>query len=484
MNGTDTQAGVGHGRNGMKKPPSAWDEEYDVIVAGSGFAGFAAAAEAAARGGRVLVVDKRPVYGGNSIISGGGYCAWTDKLDLRRRLNRGEDSAQLHFEDTMKGGDYYNNPALVRILVDESPNALAWMMDEGGLELRPMLNRIGGHSAYRSHVSSDGKGKSFVQALKRIAGRNGAALRLESEVTWIWRRGWEGPVLGIQIKTGDRFLNMKARRAVVLASGGFSRDVAMRMSLDPSLGPEYTTTNHPGATGEMIRYARAVGADALHLAFIQLYPTAEPNRGVLDAWALYPSRAPSNGAVFVDREGRRFVSEMERRDVVSRAEIQLGGKPAYTIFNQPMVPMMTTPEQIERGIARKRLWRADTVEELAERMGLPPGTLAETIAKHNRFLAGGKDTDFNKPITGQMIPLAEGPFYGVAQWPSIHHTMGGLRIDTQARVIDIWGDPIPRLYAAGEVAGGIHGANRLGGNASADCVVFGRIAGRNAAGEK
>jgi len=480
-NGTES---IGAGRRGAQKPPSRWDEEYDVVIAGSGFAGFAAAAEAAARGSKVLIVDKRPVFGGNSIISGGGYCAWTDKLNLRQTLNRGEDSAQLHFEDTLKGGDYYNNPALVRILVDEAPEALAWMMDEGGLSLRPMLNRIGGHSAYRGHVSSDGTGKSLIEALKKVADRNGAALRLKSEVTWIWRRNGEGPVLGLQVRTDGRLLNLKVRRAVILASGGFSCDVNMRTSLNPGLGPEYNTTNQPGATGELIRYARAIGADTLHLAFIQLYPTAAPKHGTLDACALYPSRGPSNGAVFVDREGRRFVSELDRRDVVSRAEINLGQKPAYTIFNQPMVPLMTTPEQLEKGIARRRVWQADTLAELAVKMGLPPGTIEETIERHNRFLADGRDPDFNKPITRQMIPLTEGPFYGVAQWPAIHHTMGGLRIDTSARVIDIWGDPIPRLYAAGEVTGGIHGANRLGGNATADCVVFGRIAGRNAAKEK
>jgi len=468
----------------VKKLPNKWDDEYDIVIAGSGFAGLAAAAEAGSRRSKVLIVDKMPIFGGNSIINGGGYCAWTDKLNLRKTLNRGEDSAQLHFDDTLKGGDYFNNPALVRILVDGAPEALNWMIDEGDLKLRPMLNRIGGHSAYRGHISIDGTGRPFVEALKKVADRNGARIRLNSEITWIWRKDWNGPVLGIQMKTGSRFLNVKVRKAFILASGGFSRDVKLRTSLNPSLVAEYNTTNQPGATGELIRYAQAVGADTLHLAFIQLYPTAEPETGVLDAWALYPSRSPSNGAVFVNREGKRFVSELERRDVVSRAEIKLGQKPAYTIFNQRIVPMMTTPEEIEAGIAKGRVWKADTLAELAGKMGLPPKTVEETIEKHNRYIASGKDPDFNKPITKQMGPLAEGPFYGVSQWPAIHHTMGGLRIDTRARVIDIWGEPIPKFYAAGEVTGGIHGTNRLGGNATAECVVFGRIAGINAANEK
>ena len=117
-------------------------------------------------------------------------------------------------------------------------------------------------------------------------------------------------------------------------------------------------------------------------------------------------------------------------------------------------------------------------------MGLPPKNVEETVGKHNQYIAAGKDPDFNKPITKQMGTMVEGPFYGVAQWPAIHHTMGGLRINPKTQVIDIWGKPIPKLYAAGEASGGVHGANRLGGNATASCVVFGRIAGINASTEK
>jgi len=468
----------------VKKLPGKWDEEYDMVIIGTGFAGLAAAAEAGSRGNKVLVLDKMPILGGNSIINGGGYCAWTDKLNLRQALGRGDDSAELHFKDTLKGGDYFNDPALVRIMVEQAPEALNWMIDEGGLKLRPMLNRIGGHSAYRGHISSDGTGKPYVEAIKKVSDRNGAKIRLNTQVTWIWRKDWDGPVLGVQTQSGRKMLNLKVRKALILASGGFSRDVKMRMAFNPSLVAEYNTTNQPGATGELIRCAQAVGADTLHLAFIQLYPTAEPETGVLDAWALYPSRSPSNGAVFVNREGRRFVSELERRDVVSRAEIGLGPKPAYTIFSQKIVPMMTTNEELEAGIAKGRVWRADTLAELAKKMGLPPGTVEETIAKHNQYIATGKDPEFNKPITKQMGPLAEGPYYGVAQWPAIHHTMGGVRIDPKTRVIDLWGEPIPKFYAAGEVSGGVHGANRLGGNATASCTVFGRIAGINASAEK
>ena len=146
-------------------------------------------------------------------------------------------------------------------------------------------------------------------------------------------------------------------------------------------------------------------------------------------------------------------------------------------------PRKLTETEFRRGLAKGRIIERETIPALAEEIGCPAGALADTLTRHNAYLGDGKDPDFNKPITAVMVPLTEGPYYAIAQWPAIHHCMGGLRIDAQARVIDIWGKPIPGLFAAGEVTGGIHGSNRLGGNAIPDCIVFGRIAGINAAGD-
>jgi len=465
--------------------PKKWDEEADVVVVGSGFAGLAAAAEAASRGSKTVVLEKMPIYGGNSLINGGGYNAWTDKLKLRETLKRGDDSAELHFKDTLKGGDYYNDPALVKILVENAPVALDWMLEEGDLKLKNVLIRIGGHSAYRDHVSIDGTGRGYVEAIKKIADRNGARdMRLNNKITWIWRKDPQSPVLGVEVSSGKTKKNIRIRKGLVLASGGFGADVKMRQMFNPGISPQYNTTNQPGATGEVIRYAQAIGADALQLCFIQLYPTADPNGGTLDKYALYPSRMPSYGGVFVDLHGKRFVNELERRDVVSRAEMGTGGKRAFTVFTDKMIPNVTTPEEVAEGIKVGRVLKADTLAELAKLMEVPGNALEDTIAKHNQYIKEGKDPQFSKPITPQMQAIEAGPYYSVAQWPSVHHTMGGLRINPLAQVVDIWGDPIPRLYAAGEVTGGVHGTNRLGANATPDAVVFGRIAGANAAKEK
>jgi fumarate reductase flavoprotein subunit len=464
--------------------PRVWDEQVDVVVVGSGFAGLAAAAEAAALGARVVIVEKMRRYGGNSLISGGGYCSWDSRLHLRQKLSLGDDSWQQHYEDTLKGGDYYNDPELVEVMVKGAPDGINWLI-EAGAHLRDTLPRIGGHSAHRSHVESRSQGRGYTGPLKKLAMDRGVELRLNTPVTALWRRRMDGPVLGLEVASEGEKRNIRVRRALVLASGGFSRDTAMRTAFNPRLVKEYNCTNQRGATGEIISYARAVGADVLHMEFIQLYPCAEPRNGVLDAYALPPYSGTGYGLFYVNRQGRRFVNELERRDVVSDAQIQSGGKPTYAILNGGIFEKLAaTPDEVRRGVEKGRIMAAETIAGLAEKLGVPKEALQETTARHNQYIRDGKDPDFNKPMTKSMLPLLKGPFYAIAQWPAIHHTMGGLRIDSRARVIDIWGRPIPRLYAAGEVCGGVHGSNRLGGNAIPDCIVFGRIAGMNAGREK
>lgn len=465
----------------MHSTPDKWDEEIEVVVVGSGFAGLSAAAEAAGLGAQTVILEKLSRYGGNSIISGGGYCASDSNLHLRQHLGLGEDSFQLHLEDTLKGGDFCGLPELVEKMVYDAPEGLNWLIDAGA-EFQETLPRIGGHSAARTHLPK-GSGRGLTDPLKKLALARGAKLRTNTPVSGIWRTKREGPVLGVQITTDGTPWNIKVKKALVLASGGFSGDVNMRMAANPSLVPEYGCTNIRGATGEIIQYARAVWADVLRLDFIQLYPCANPKNSGIDSFALHAYSGTGYGLFYVNTLGKRFVNELDRRDVVSSAQINSGGKPSYSILNREIFHKLTaTGAAIRTSVERGRLFEAESIAGLAEKLGeMPAMALKETVDKHNDFIKSGADTDFKKPITPAMVPLDQGPYYAFAQWPAIHHCMGGLRIDTQAQVIDICGKPIPKLYAAGEVCGGIHGANRLGGNAIPDCIVFGRIAGINAA---
>ena len=476
-------ASPGTAEGAARKLPTKWDETYDIVVVGSGFAGLAAAAEAAKAGAKVLILEKMPVYGGNSIISSGSYVAWTDKYNLREKLGLGNDSPELHIEDTLKGGDYYGDPKLVEIMVKGAPDALNWMIDEGGLKIRQVLSGGGGHSAFRVHISEDSSGAAFCEALKKIGEKYKTTMRLGAKVTWIWRADQEGPVLGVEVEKGKKKQNIAVKKGLVIASGGFGRDIKMRQAYNPSVVPEYNSTNQPGATGEMIRYAQAIGADTIQLNFVQLYPFGEAETGLLDPYQAYATRV-GFGPIYVNKLGKRYVSELERRDVCARAQMKMGLKPTYVIMNYKQMVKVGGEKDLETGVAKGRFIKGDTIEELGRKLNIPVPDLVETVNNYNRNMKEGKDPEFNKRINKDMLPLDEGPFFALTAWPAVHFCCGGLRIDVSARVIDIWDKPIPRLFACGEVAGGVMGSNRLNGNAYPSCTVFGRVAGTSAAKEK
>jgi urocanate reductase len=456
--------------------PGCWDETADIIIIGSGFAGLAAAAEAKKLGAAVLILEKMPYFGGNSVIAGGGYASWDSSLKLREKLGLGGDSWELHMEDTLRGGGHLNDPALVEILVKGAPGGLDWLL-EAGVVFRETLNRIGGHSAYRSYQA----GCNIAEVMKKYALSLGAELRLNAAVTALCRDGADGPVTGVLVTENGAAKAISARLGVVVASGGFGSDVKMRAAYQPSAGEACNCTTHKGATGEMIARAQDIGADVVDMEHIQFFPCAEPKSGRIDKFALDCYSGPGYGLIYVNKQGKRFVSELAGRDVVSDAQIGGCEKPTYSILNGAVFGRLgRTEEGLRQAEEAGRVIRAGTLSGLADALGIPAEALNDTVTRHNAAVKNGSDPEFGEPITSQMAPLIAGPFYAVAQWPSVHYTMGGLRIDTETRVLDTKGRAIPRLYAAGEVCGGVHGKNRLGGNAIAECVVFGRIAGRNA----
>lgn len=463
-----------------------WDEILDIVIIGSGFAGLSAAAEAADRGMKVAVIEKMARFGGNSRISHGEYAAWDDVYHLREKLHLGEDSASRHEEDSLRAGGYYGNPDLVRLLVKQAPAALRWLLDKVGLKIRDNVTAAPGHTAHRIHAVIDGSGEMLATALLKMADKNGTILRLNEKVTSIWRSNFSEPVTGVEVQRGNIRMNLYARQAVILATGGFSRDLVLRQIYNPALGAEYNSTNHDGATGEVIRAARAIGADVTQLNFAQVYPCADPVTGRFDVPSVFALRGPAAGMIFVDPTGQRFVNELSDGDTCARAQVRRAGakKVTYALFNREMISRMGTNDEVDAGLKTGRFARGETLAELAQFLKMSPETLSRTVSEHNRFIREDRDPEFGKSGLSQMMPMTEGPFYALPQWPAVHGTLGGLRINSRAQVLDIRGNVIPRLYAAGEVVGGIHGADRLAGNGIAECIVFGRLAGTNAAEEK
>ena len=461
--------------------PDHWDEETDVAVIGSGYAGLAAAVEACNAGSEVVILEKMAYYGGNSIISGGGYCSSDSKLKLREKLGLGEDSWQLHMQDTIKGGANLSLPDLVEVLTKNAPGGLDMFVDLG-VQYADTLPLMGGHSAYRSYLTVNNKGKELSDPLKNSALSKGAELRLNTAVTRIWRFDADSPVLGVGIESGGVAKNLRVRRALVVASGGFARDLEMRQKYNPELTAAYNCSNHRGATGECIRFAQDIGADVIHMNYVQLFPTANPANGLLDKYALSAYSGTGFGIINVNKKGCRFTNELGGRDEVSGAQISSCEKPTYSVLNKTIFDALDVPQNaINEGIAAGRIVASETVAGLAGELGM--SLLPETIEAHNGYIRDLKDPEFGKQMSPHMLQITQGPYYAIPQWPTVHFCMGGLRFDAGARVLDMNGSPIPRLYAAGECCGGIHGANRLAGNAITECIVFGRIAGMGAGGE-
>ena len=488
---------AGKEKNYGSTPPKKWNETHEIIVVGGGFAGLAAAHSAKINGAKdVVLIEKMPVVGGNSQINGGVYAAYTSKkaAALQKELNLVPDTAEKHIADTLKGGDYMGDEALVKNMVYGSPFYLDMLFDNG-LQVRKTLTRPGGHYGYRTYTTINGQGSDIVQVQKKMVEKAGVPIMTNTKMVTIYReKPLSGRVVGIGVETKDGFKTMKATKAVILASGGFAGDVPMRSRYVPMLTKELPTTNHVGATGEGITQAQAIGAEIMHMSYIQLYPFANPNGGVLDAYAVIPFSGPSSGVVYVDYKGERYVNEGERRDVCSNAAKNSGGFPTFCIMNEEIVKKggFVTAAQLQGGMEADRIFKADSLEALAEeinkrtydgrKVSIPGANLAATIKKHNGYVKAGADPDFGKRVDkGVMMTIESGPYYAIPQWPSVHHTMGGLNITPNTEVRDIYGNVIPGLFAAGEITGGIHGTNRLGSNAVADCCANGYIAGQYAA---
>ena len=494
-------------------------KDVDIVIVGAGGAGMTAAIKAADEGASVVILESQAMAGGNSIRSTGGMNAaktvyqdenefdesagveatlksarenYADNADIQALADTVEkqwadyqakpegyfDSVELFELDTMIGGKGINDIELVNTLAENSSDAIDWL--ESISATLHNVGQFGGASVKRIHrpVNDQGKttavGAYVIPILEKNVEDRGVEILYNTTADQILTDS-DGNVAGVHATTADGGNVTVNAKAVILATGGFGANNDMVVAQNHPELKGYITTNAAGAQGQGITMAEAIGAGTVDMDQIQLHPTVHVDD---DGNAhLITEGLRGDGAILVNKEGNRFFNEVGTRDAVSNAENEQTDGQAWLVIDQAMVDASAV---IAGYISAGYTVTGSTYEELADAMGVPADTFAATMEKWNECVANQSDPDFNRVSFAN--PLDTAPYYAILVQPGIHHTMGGLTIDTSCEVLDgVHGNVIPGLFAAGEVTGGVHGANRLGGNAVADFVVFGGIAGESAA---
>ena len=463
--------------------------EADVVIVGAGGAGLAAAVQANQNGSTVIVLEKMGKVGGNTILAGGAMNAVNDRSEQAIAYN---DSVEWHFTQTMNGGDNQGDPVLVHTLVSNAYAGVEWLMDLG-MEFQDEtagLFTVTGGLWPRAHKPVMPLGQGFFATyMNYIDSHEGVDVMLNTCANELMVDE-SGRVCGV-VATGEtgNTVTVKARNGVIMATGGFAASVELRSAFNTQwadLGATIKSTNHAGATGDGIKMMQKLGADFVQMGNIQLLPLGDPVTGSLAGNIEHDVET----RIFVNKEGNRFVNEGGRRDDMTNALFAQTDAYMWIVMDSDTYPtgdeLNNFGETINQLVEAGRAFKGETLEELAEKIGVPAENLVAAVTEFNRHAEGGDlagtPDEFGRTL--YSTPIDNGPFYAAARVPTVHHTMGGVHINQYCQVINENGQIIPGLYAAGEVTGGIHGSNRLGGNALTDTVVFGRIAGDSASQAK
>lgn len=505
----------------IKKVAGITKGSADLIIVGAGGAGLSAAVTAKDLGVKnVLVLEKMPVIGGNTLRCASAFNAadpdrqkalpMTETLkeavvkainekpvseehaklmaDVKAKyeayLKSGSktlfDCPEWHALQTYNGGDKVGQIPLIRQYSNNVLDTLHWMQSKGS----PVMDRVSqgaGALWQRTHQLDAPAGLGLIDPLYQAAVKQGVNFKLGMRVQDLILND-KGRVIGVTAtdKVGNKY-EFTSKDGVILATGGYSQNKEMRQKSAPHLTSEMVSTNQPGATGDGIIIATRHGADTTGMNYVQVYPLATPGTGALQGRARKMSGL--DDVIDVNKNGERFVKEDARRDEFVAAIKKQPGGVVYDINDSSIVkPLNSFNEDVETLVSIGRIYKADSLADLAKQLGMPADKLEATVAEFNKMVEAKKDPKFGRKLFDR--PIVKPPFYATPRAPSIHHTMGGLQISTNAQVLDKNGKPIPGLYAAGEVTGGIHGSNRLGGNATADVLTFGRIAAKSAVAHK
>ena len=450
---------------------------YDVVVIGAGGAGFSAAITARNAGANVVLLEKMPAVGGNSLISGAEMNAAKNWVQPKLGIN--DDSPELHAEDTFKGGDGKGDMKVINVMTHQALDAAKWCRDYLGVRFEDdNLFFFGGHSRKRALIPVGHTGTEFIAKFQAKADELGIPVITNMKAEELIKNK-DGRVVGVKATMDGSEYTFNAKGGVVLATGGFGANPEMVKKYNPKIDERFKTTDAPGSTGEALYMAERAGAELVNMGYIQTYPICDPISGAIELIA----DARFDGAIMLNQEGKRFVEELQRRDVLSEAILNQTGRYCWVLWNDKIGSISNTVKahanEYEAFTKQGVMTTCDDLKCIADFTKIPFDQLQKTVKRVSDMAGKGNDKDFNH--RAGLMDMQQGKYYVIKAVPSTHHTMGGVRINEKAEALTAEGKVIPGLWAAGEVTGVTHGTNRLGGNAYTDIIVFGRIAGEAAA---
>lgn len=450
---------------------------YDVVVIGAGGAGFSAAITARNAGANVVLLEKMPAVGGNSLISGAEMNVAKNWVQPKLGIN--DDSPELHAQDTFKGGDGKGDMKVINVMTHEALDAAKWCRDYLGVRFEDdNLFFFGGHSRKRALIPVGHTGTEFIAKFQAKADELGIPVITNMKAEELIKNK-DGRVVGVKATMDGSEYTFNAKGGVVLATGGFGANPEMVKKYNPKIDERFKTTDAPGSTGEALYMAERAGAELVNMGYIQTYPICDPLSGAIELIA----DARFDGAIMLNQEGKRFVEELQRRDVLSEAILNQTGQYCWVLWNDNIGKISNTVKahanEYEAFTKQGIMTTCDDLKCIADFTKIPFDQLQKTVKRVSDMAGKGNDKDFNH--RSGLVDMQQGKYYVIKAVPSTHHTMGGVRINEKAEALTAEGKVIPGLWAAGEVTGVTHGTNRLGGNAYTDIIVFGRIAGEAAA---
>ena len=462
-------------------------ENADIVVVGAGGSGISAAVKAETLGANVILIEKMPVIGGATALNAGTLIATGSKYQ-REVMKETKDSPELAYKDIFTVGKNRNDPTLVKMVTERVGGVVDWLIYDMKIPYGPAATQYPDHSANRQ-LGVTGRSVNYLNLMREKFLGMGGKLMLQTRAQELIRDD-AGKVVGVRATDKDGNTVELTSKAVILSSGGYG---AVKSMLPKEMS-NYVFYGLDSETGDGYKMATAIGAGTINLDLVKMYPQGVetvPGHG-LAATASSTDTMKKSGAIYVNKLGQRYVDENAALGVLTDKTVAQPDHIAYIVMDakawkeyvrksleDKLVPneetLMTWTKIVNNG--RPVMAVSDNLADAAKTMGVDPEGLAKTVAHWNDMVKAGKDTDFNRKITGG---LGEGPYYIVEQKVRYQTTLGGLKADADLRILDKAGKPIPGLYGAGCVVGGANGADSLTAMMNSWAIVSGVVSAESA----